>query len=51
MSKPVEVRDGICYMCTTACPTKIHVRDGRAVKIDIADPKVAHCPRWKAQLC
>lgn len=38
-------------MCTTACPTKIHVRDGKAVKIDIADPKVAHCPRWKAQLC
>ena len=50
MSKSVEVKDGICYMCTTACPTKVHVRDGKAVKIDIADPKVAHCPRWKAQL-
>ncbi len=37
-------------MCTNACPTKIHVRDGKAVKIDIADPRVAHCPRWKAQL-
>ena len=44
------VRDGICYMCTHTCPTKIHVRDGRAVKIDIADEKVAYCPRWKAQL-
>jgi len=37
-------------MCTSACPTKVHVRDGRAIKIDIANPDVAHCPRWKAQL-
>jgi len=37
-------------MCTNACPTRIHVWDGKAVKIDIADPRVAHCPRWKAQL-
>jgi anaerobic selenocysteine-containing dehydrogenase len=50
MAKAVEVKDGICYMCTMTCPTKIHVRDGKAVKVDIADPKVAHCPRWKAQL-
>jgi len=50
MTRPEETRDGICYMCTTACPTRVHVRDGRAVKIDIADPKAAHCPRWQAQL-
>ena len=50
MAKSVEVKDGICYMCTMTCPTKIHVQNGKAVKVDIADPKVAHCPRWKAQL-
>jgi len=50
MAKSVEVKDGICYMCSNSCPTKINVRDGKAVKIDIADPKVAYCPRWKAQL-
>ncbi|HJX13250.1 MAG TPA: hypothetical protein VJ377_06960 [Dehalococcoidales bacterium] len=50
MVKSVEVKDGICYMCTASCPTRIHVRDGKAVKIEMADPKVAYCPRWKAQL-
>ncbi len=50
MSKSVEVKNGICYMCTNACPTRVHIRDGKVVKIDLADPKVAHCPRWKAQL-
>jgi anaerobic selenocysteine-containing dehydrogenase len=50
MVKSAEIKEGLCYMCTSACPTKIHVRDGRAIKIEIADPKVAHCPRWKAQL-
>jgi len=50
MTKPAEIRNGICYMCTMACPTRVHVRDGRAVKVDIADPKLAHCPRWNAQL-
>jgi anaerobic selenocysteine-containing dehydrogenase len=50
MAKTAETRDGLCYMCTAACPTRIHVRDGKAVKIDIADRDVAHCPRWKAQL-
>jgi anaerobic selenocysteine-containing dehydrogenase len=44
------VKDGICYMCTDSCPTRIHIRNGRAVKIDIAYDKAAHCPRWKAQL-
>jgi len=49
MTRKTEVKDGICYMCTMTCPMKIHVRDGRVVKIDTADPKVNHCPRWKAQ--
>jgi anaerobic selenocysteine-containing dehydrogenase len=50
MAKMTETKDGICYMCTNACPTTVQVRDGKVVKIDIADPKVAHCPRWKAQI-
>jgi anaerobic selenocysteine-containing dehydrogenase len=50
MAKTETVQDGICYMCTATCPTRVHVRDGKAVKIDIADQRVAHCPRWKAQL-
>ncbi len=50
MPKTTEVKDGICYMCTNTCPTAVHVRNGKVVKIDIADPKVAHCPRWKAQM-
>jgi anaerobic selenocysteine-containing dehydrogenase len=50
MAKSVEIKEGICYMCTAACPTRIHIRNGKAIKIDIADAKVAHCPRWKAQL-
>src|SRR4030043_2248179 len=49
MAKTTKVTDGICYMCTNACPTTVQVRDDKIVKIDIADPKVAHCPRWKAQ--
>jgi len=50
MAQPEEVKNGICYMCTDRCPTKIHVRNGKAIKIDIADNNVAYCPRWKAQL-
>jgi anaerobic selenocysteine-containing dehydrogenase len=50
MAKTEEIKEGLCYMCTAACPTRIHVRNGKAIKIDIADAKVAQCPRWKAQL-
>ncbi len=49
MTKSTETKDGICYMCTNTCPISVHVRDGKITKIDIADSKVAHCPRWKAQ--
>ena len=45
------VKDSICYMCTDHCPTKVHIRQGKATQIDMVDRKVADiCPRWKAQL-
>ncbi len=50
MAKTTEIKDGICYMCTMTCPMKIHVRDGKVIKIDTANPSVSHCPRWKAQI-
>jgi len=50
MAENEIVKDGICYMCTYTCPTRVHVKNGRAVKIDIANSRLAHCPRWKAQL-
>lgn len=50
MTKGTIVKPGICYMCTDTCPMRIHVRDGKAVKIETADDSVDFCPRWKAQL-
>lgn len=51
MSTKEVVRNGICYMCTASCPSKIHVSNGKAVKIDMVNARsVAACPRWKAQL-
>jgi len=45
------VKDGICDMCMATCPIKVHVRQGRAIKIDMVDQRVVDtCPRWKAQL-
>jgi anaerobic selenocysteine-containing dehydrogenase len=44
------VKDGICYMCDSGCPTKIHIRQGEAIHIDITDQRVDICPRWRAQL-
>jgi anaerobic selenocysteine-containing dehydrogenase len=44
------VKDGICYMCDSGCPTKIHIRKGEAIHIDITDQRVDICPRWRAQL-
>jgi len=38
-------------MCDMYCPTKLHVKDGKAVKIEMLDKKTENlCPRWKAQL-
>ena len=44
------IKNGICYMCMTSCPIKIHVSNGKATKIDMVDDRVADCPRWQAQL-
>jgi anaerobic selenocysteine-containing dehydrogenase len=50
-TEPEVIKNGICYMCTNRCPTRIHVSNGRATQIDMVDPDVAeHCPRGKAQL-
>ena len=51
MAAKEVIKNGICYMCTTSCPIKIHVSNGKAIKIDMADTRsVVACPRWKAQL-
>jgi anaerobic selenocysteine-containing dehydrogenase len=50
MSAKELIKNSICYMCSYGCPTKVHVRNGKAVKIDIADDNVTYCPRWQAQL-
>lgn len=44
------IKDNICYMCGFGCPIKIHIRNGKATRIDIAEPRVDICPRWRAQL-
>jgi anaerobic selenocysteine-containing dehydrogenase len=45
------IKNGLCYMCTNSCRTRIHVRDGKAVQMEMVDTNVAAiCPRWKAQL-
>ncbi len=45
------VKDGICDMCMACCPTKIHIRQGKAIKIDMIKKRVAEiCPRGDAQL-
>jgi len=50
-SEQEVVIDSACYMCSDYCPTKVHVRKGKAVHIDMLDQRVARtCPRWKAQL-
>ena len=51
ISESTDVHYGACYMCDMYCPTKIHVKDGKAVKIEMLDKKTENlCPRWKAQL-
>jgi anaerobic selenocysteine-containing dehydrogenase len=46
-----KITHGACYMCDMYCPTKVHVKDGKAVKIEMLDKKIKNlCPRWKAQL-
>ena len=50
MAEKVTTSHGTCYMCGLSCPTRIHVQNGRAVKVELTDKKAVHCPRWKAQL-
>ncbi|MBT3284970.1 molybdopterin-dependent oxidoreductase [Candidatus Bathyarchaeota archaeon] len=46
-----KITHGACYMCDMYCPTKVHVKNGKAVKIEMLDKKIKNlCPRWKAQL-
>jgi anaerobic selenocysteine-containing dehydrogenase len=46
-----KITHGACYMCDMYCPTKIHVKDGEAVKIEMLDEKIKDlCPRWNGQL-
>ncbi len=38
-------------MCTNRCAQKIHVRNGKAIAIEMLDSSAKEfCPRWKAQL-
>jgi anaerobic selenocysteine-containing dehydrogenase len=46
----MAVRDSVCFMCGSDCQTRIHIRQGKATHIHIADLRVAICPRWRAQL-
>ena len=42
---------GACYMCDTYCPTKVFLKKGKAIGIEMLDEKIHDlCPRWKAQL-
>src|SRR5271157_2683603 len=45
------VKNGICYMCTSSCPSIIHVSNGVATNIQRANKSSgAYCPRFDAQL-
>jgi anaerobic selenocysteine-containing dehydrogenase len=43
-------RDTVCYMCGSGCPTRVYIRDGKAIRIEHTDPRMKICPRWKATL-
>jgi anaerobic selenocysteine-containing dehydrogenase len=50
-TEPEIIKYGICYMCTHRCLTRVHVRNGKAVQIEMVDKAVAElCPRGRAQL-
>jgi anaerobic selenocysteine-containing dehydrogenase len=50
-SSSEKVKDGACYMCDLYCPTKINVRNGKAVKVEMLDERTRElCPRWRAQI-
>ncbi len=46
-----EAVHGACYMCDSYCPTKIFIKNGKAIGVEMLDDKTRDlCPRWKAQL-
>ena len=46
-----SVKTSICYMCTSSCPSVIHVNEGMATQIDrVNRGSAAYCPRFDAQL-
>ena len=46
-----KITSGVCYMCTSACPSIVHVSNGKITKIDWPDTQLkARCPRFNAQL-
>ncbi len=51
MAAAVELKEGACYMCDKYCATRVHVQDGKAVKVEMLEKRsVDSCPRWRAQL-
>jgi len=51
ISEQEVVTDSVCGMCKSSCPTKVHVLQGKAIKIDmVAENMLDSCPRWKAQV-
>lgn len=45
------IKDGVCLMCDASCSTRVHIRQGKVVKIDMLDENMkSACPRWKAQI-
>ena len=45
------VKNGICYMCTSSCPSVIHISNGVATKIQrVNKSSGAYCPRFDSQL-
>ena len=42
---------GACYMCDSYCPTRVFLKDGKAIGVEMLDDKIRDlCPRWRAQL-
>ncbi len=42
---------GACYMCDSYCPTRVFIKNGKAIEVEMLDDKIRDlCPRWRAQL-
>lgn len=42
------VKNSVCAMCSNYCPTRVHVNQGKATKIELVNTNA--CPKWKTQL-